>query len=274
MLTLAASLTGLTSAAPVLAQDQGSFGKVIRIEREAFQPNAGMVTFSEFALDTENPAYTPALYGGEEGRVTITFSGYFAGQRIAGPAVCPPGAVPTGCLEGEPTAPLRLDQTAPITYIVMDTSNPRSPSLSGNPRHNGPISMLFDVDVAGVGLAGGYFNSIESTAILAFDRNGNLIGGVRNIGLGMEYMALVTEDGANRIAGLQFALVGPEAAGFGIDDLTVARIEQMDQGQIPGLAPLPAELPAAQAPSLLDLAPAGTVEPEDDAPPSLKDLLK
>ena len=271
-LVVAACLS--VAVAPALAQDQGSFGRVIRIDREAFQPSAGQVTFSEFALDTVNPIFAPSDYGGEIGGVTITFGGYFAGQRIASPAVCPPGAVPTGCVEGEPTAPLRLDQTAPHTYIVNDESNPRTPSLSGSPRHNGPVSMLFDKDVAGVGLAGGFFDSRKSTAILAFDRNGRLIGGVRNLERGMEYMALVTADGANRIAGLQFALVGDEPAGFGIDDLTVARIEQMDQSQIEGLAPLPENLPAAKTPSLLDLAPGAPAEAEPETTPSLKDLLK
>jgi hypothetical protein len=265
-------LSGLVAG--VSAQDQGAFGKVIRIDREAFQPDAGMITFSEFPLGTTDPAYLPEYYGGMAGGVTVTFGGFFAGQAIASRAECPPGAVSTGCVAGTPVAPLKLDQTAPVTFVAEDGSNPRSPSLSGSPRFNGPISMLFDVDVAGVGLAGGYFNALEATAILAFDRNGRLIGGVRNIELGMEYMALVTEDGANRIAGLQFALVGNEMAGFGIDDLTVARIEQMDQSQIPGFEAMAPAAPPAEAPSLLDLAPGtpSATPPKDT--PSLKDLLK
>jgi hypothetical protein len=86
---------------------------------------------------------------------------------------------------------------------------------------------------------GGYFNTERSTAIQVYDRRGNLIGGVENIGTGMEYLALVTQDGRNRIAGLQFSLVGDELAGYGIDDLSFAYAEQIDQSQVPSLATRP-----------------------------------
>jgi hypothetical protein len=51
----------------------------------------------------------------------------------------------------------------------------------------------------------------------------------------MQYLALITEDGSERIAGLQFSLVGPEPAGFGIDDLSFsfAKRGQLDNKQLP-----------------------------------------
>ena len=221
---------------PVVAQDQGQFGRVIRIDRKAFQPNAGLIQFSEVALQSRNPVYRPNIYGAPPNGVTVTFAGFFEGQGIALPGQCPHGAIRQGCINGTPLAPLRLSSRAPLTFTVRDTANPRSPSLSGSPTFNGPISMLFDKDVAGVGMMGGFFDAYRGTAIQAFDRNGNLIGGVKNIAKGMEYLALVTEDGRDRIAGVQFSLVGPEPAGYGIDDLSFAFSTQIDRGQVPGLA--------------------------------------
>jgi len=262
-------------AGPAPGQEQGAFGKVIRIDQSAFQPDAGMITFDEFESGTTDPEFLPERYGGPPGGVSVLFGGYFQGQRIASAATCPAGAAPTGCLEGRPDSPLVLDQRAPETFVAEDTSNPRSPSLSGSPQFNGPVSMLFSADVAGVGLAGGFFNSFESTAIQAFDRSGRLIGGVLNLEKGMEYMALVTEDGVNRIAGLQFSLVGAEGAGFGIDDVTVARIEQMDTSQIPGLRGAAEAAPANTEPTrrpLRELTPGPSAKPPSAPGPSLRDL--
>lgn len=258
---LAALLATGLAAAPALADNQGAFGRVIRIERAAFQASAGLITFSEKPVGTENPLYAPGDFDGESSGVSVQFGGFFAGQRLGRGSECPTGAAKTGCVGGAPVGPLTIDRAAPPARIMSDNANPRSPALGGTPDFNGPVSMVFSHDVAGVGLAGGYFNAKEGTAILAFDREGRQIGGVKNIGLKMEYMALVTEDGSNLIAGLQFALVGPEPAGFAIDDVTVARFADMDQRQIPGFrppaaAPAPAEnaAPARPAPSLRDLA--------------------
>ncbi len=245
-------LAGFWPAVPA-AQDQGSFGRVIRIPREAFSPDAGRITFSEKPTGSRNPFYRPADYGADASGAKVTFGGYFVGQSLARAAQCPRGASRTGCLTGKPRAPLRLSGRAPTTLISPDHANPTSPSLSGWPRFNGPVSILFDKDVAGVGLAGGYFNAPRSTAIQAYDRNGNLIGGVKNLGLGMEYMALVTEDGRNRIAGLQFSLVGPEPAGYGIDDLVFAFAGQLDRSQIGRLG------------VALKTAPVGDAAGDDDA---------
>ncbi len=224
------------STGSVMAQDQGQFGKVIRIEANAFQGDAGRITFSENPVGTKNPVYRPHNYGRKDGGVSVIFGSYFDGQHLGNRSQCPHGANPDGCVVGKPNTPLRLARNALPTFIARDGSNPNSPSLSGSPQFNGPITMVFDKDVAGVGLAGGFFNASRSTAIQAFDRVGNLIGGVKNLHEGMEYLALVTEDGQNAIAGLQFSLVGAEPAGYAIDDLTFALASQLNRSQIPSLA--------------------------------------
>lgn len=286
----------LGPAAGAASEDQGSFGEVIRIDRNAFKPSAGLITFSEKRRGSRNPLYRPGDYGGEPNGITVTFAGFFQGQRLANSAQCPRGANRSGCIAGLPSAPLTLMPNSPTTFIENDGSNPRSPSLSGSPRFNGAVSIMFSRDIAGVGLVGGYFNAVRSTAIRVFDRNGNQIGGVKNLATGMEYLALVTSDGSERIAGLQFSLVGPEPAGYAIDDLSFAFASQINREQVPGLSSVfdaevarPAD-PPAQAPvgSLADLfaapTPAAEAAPEaaeDAAPakpaaepkPSLKSLF-
>lgn len=239
--TIIALLAAWLAAAPVgaFAQEKGAFGGVIRIDFSAFGAGAGQITFSELARGTRNPIFHPGAYGAGPDGVTVGFGGFFEGQSIGTRATCPAGAAVTGCVVGRPVAPLRLAMSAPATRIADDGANPRSPALSGSPLFNGPVSFVFDRDIAGVGLAGGFFNVAESTAIQAYDRQGNLIGGVRNLGTGMEYLALVTEDGSDRIAGVQFSLVGPEAAGFAVDDVSFARSGNLVRENIEGLKPEP-----------------------------------
>jgi hypothetical protein len=86
--------------------------------------------------------------------------------------------------------------------------------------------------VAGVGLSGGFFNAIGGTAITAFSRTGAVLGSVTNTGLGIEFLGLVTDDGTESIAGLLFSLVGPEPAGFAIDNL---RFGARGQINVPGV---------------------------------------
>ena len=216
--------------------ETGRFGHVIRIEESAFLPTSGMIGFDEFRLGTRNPVYRPEDYGAAPDGLTVSFGGYFLGQRPAIAAECAPGAVLSGCVAGTPSVPLRLDPSAPAVMSFPDGSNPDSPSLTGSPSLNGPVTMVFDQDVAGVGLMGGYFNNPGSIAIRVFDRQGHLIGGVTNIGVGMEYLALVTDDGSERIAGLQFSLIGDEPAGFAIDNLRIAASGQIIEGQLPAMA--------------------------------------
>src|SRR4051794_39546416 len=102
-LAVAASVAAITAFSAV-SQDAGA--AVIRIPAASFTPQAGLITFSEFAVNTVNPTYAPANYGGGAGAPTVTFDGFFTGQALGTAATCPLGAALTGCVVGSPGAPL------------------------------------------------------------------------------------------------------------------------------------------------------------------------
>lgn len=232
-------LGSIAAAAMLVAASSAANAAIVRITQAAFTPQAGLITFSEFAVNTVNPTYAPASYGGGAGAPTVTFDGYFTGQSLGGGAC---GGAATGCVVGTPSGPsLTLAAAAPDTFITTDSANPTSPVLTGSPRFNGPIGILFDVDVAGVGLDGGFFDAIGGTAITAYARDGSVLGSVTNTGRGIEFLGLVTDDGQARIAGLLFSLVGAEPAGFAIDNLRFGRAGEVI---VPGV-PAPGSLALA-----------------------------
>lgn len=192
---------------------------IIDIDESAFQAGAGLITFSELSEGTVNPTYTPSLYGGGAGSPTVTFGGYFTGQSLGTAGTCPSGAALTGCVVGNPTGPLTIDPNSPQTFITGDGAQPTSPILSGSPTFNGPIAIEFSTPQAGVGLIGGYFDAADSTAITAYDANGNVIGSVTNPTTGDVFLGLVTADHSATISGLLFSLVGDEPAGFDVDNI-------------------------------------------------------
>ena len=208
---------------------------IIKIGASAFNAQAGLITFSEKASGTFDPIYTPSEYGGGAGAPTVSFGGTFTGQTVGQPPI-PAGAIATGVVGGLPNNPLALLSTSPRTFITGDGDNPTSPVLSGTPQFNGPISILFNTDQAGVGLSGGFFNAVGGTAITAFSRNGLVLGSVVNTVTGIEFLGLVTSDGTNQIAGLQFSLVGAEPAGFAIDNV---RFGAAGQIVVPGSTAVP-----------------------------------
>jgi hypothetical protein len=253
LIAIAAPLAGeLVLSAPATAVG------IIQIPEASFTPAAGLITFSEFPVGTVNPVYPPAAYGGDPATApTVTFEGFFSGQHLGAAAPpCPAGAALTGCVLGptdsftNPFAnnPLTLDPAAPNTFITNDGANPTSPVLSGSPQFNGPIGILFSSDQVGVGLNGGFFNALNSTAITAIDDTGAVLGQVTNSQLGIEFLGLITDDGLPHIRGLLFSLVGAEPAGFAIDNVRFGV-----QGQVipPGTVPEPTTL------SLLGAALAG-----------------
>lgn len=193
---------------------------ISRVSESDFISGSGLISFSEFGLNTVNPTYTPGDYGGDASDPTVTTEGFFIGQSLSGnPGTDCPGAQASACVVGAPTGPLTLDSSAPDTFITTDGANPTSPVLSGNPRFNGPIALLFDIDQAGVGFDAGFFDDVGSTGITAFARDGSLLGTVVNEGLGIEFLGLVTNDGSEQIAGVFLDLVGQESAGFAIDNV-------------------------------------------------------
>ena len=222
--------TALTIAS--LATNNQAQAAVIQVQESDFLAGAGLITFSEYAVNTVNPTYAPATYGGGVGSPTVTFDGYFVGQSISvNPGVDCPGAADTACVVGTPTGPLALDAASANTFITTDGANPTSPVLSGSPRFDGPIALLFDVDVAGVGFDAGYFDAVGSTGITAFARDGSLLGTVVNTITGIQFLGLVTDNGTAQIAGVFLDLVGSEPAGFAIDNL---RFGLAGQVNVPG----------------------------------------
>ncbi len=209
---------------------------ITRVSAADFVAGSGLITFSEFGLGTVNPTYAPATYGGDAASPTVTFDGWFLGQSLsANPGVDCPGAAASACIVGTPTGPLSLDPDSANTSIVNDGANPTSPVLSGSPIFNGGIAVLFDVELAGVGFDGGFFNAVGSTGITAFARDGSLLGTVTNTITGIEFLGLVTDDGSEAIAGVFLDLVGDEPAGFAIDNLRFGR-----RGQVVNPVPEPA----------------------------------
>jgi hypothetical protein len=201
---------------------------VLRVSESDFLTGSGTITFSEFGLGTQNPTYTPAMYGGGVGSPIVNFGGYFVGQSLSlTPTVDCPGAAPTACVVSQPTGTLALDPNSPNTFITTDGSNPSSPVLSGSPRFNGPIAVLFNQDQVGVGFEAGFFDEARSTGITAFARDGSLLGTVTNNGLGIEFLGLVEGNGDAKIAGVFLDLVGPEPSGFAIDNLRFGKSGQV-----------------------------------------------
>ena len=213
-------MTRLVAAVGVLALAlvaRPSDAQLVNLGPGTFTPLAPSITFSEFAFGTVNPMYSftgiPGL-----GNVTVSFAGSFLGQTVTA------GFPRT--ITGLPTGPLTLN-TDVETFITDDGANPTSPVLSGDPRFNGPVSVLFSTPVAGVGLTGGFFDAIGGTTIAAFSSTGAFLGSITNSQLGLEFYGLRTASGANEIAGISFYITGDEPAGFAIDNLTFGSVDQL-----------------------------------------------
>lgn len=202
---------------------------VVQVGFDDFHPDAGFIRFGEVPMGTTNPVYEPNLYRGGSSAPVVSFGGWFVGQGLsAQPATDCPGAVPTACIVGDPLGPLRLDPSSTQTFTHQDGSLNTVAALSGTPLFNGPISVLFSVDLLGVGFDAGYFDAIGSMGISAYSRSGALLGTVSNSRIGIEFLGLVSAGGREEIAGVQFELLGREPAGFAIDNLRFARLEQVE----------------------------------------------
>jgi hypothetical protein len=192
-----------------------SYAVLINLGSGSFTPAASVITFSEVSLGTVNPIFNFTAVPGL-GNVTVSFEGFFVGQ-----AACSSPCSPVTLADHIPAAgPLALDPAAPNTFTVNDGANATSPVLSGTPIFNGPISVLFSVPVAGVGLKGGFFDALNSTTIEAYDANGNILGSITNSVTGFEFYGLADSTGGNVIQGISFFITGNEPAGFAIDNLT------------------------------------------------------
>ena len=200
-------------ALALLVAARPSEAVLVNLGPGSFTAAASEITFDEVALGTVDPVYN---FTGltNLGNVTVSFGQQFVGQ-IAG------GGFPVTLTGHTPTGPLALDPATPgLTQTVDDGAASTNPVLSGSPIFNGPISILFSVPVAGVGLTGGYFDGLGSTTIEAYDVNGNILGSITNSALGFEFYGLADSTGQNVIAGISFFITGDEPAGFEIDNVT------------------------------------------------------
>ncbi len=224
-----ALLTATLAAEAAGAAEPPSGARAVRIEEGQFRPGAGRITFRELPLGARNPTITPSMYGGDATSPTVSFGGWFRGMGPSGPGDCPRGAPLTGCVSGTPSAPLSIDPASRQAFIVFDSAPPvNAPSMSGTPAFNGSIAVLFDKDMAAVGLRGGYFDAVGTTGISIYDRAGHELGQAANRRVGQEFIGIATADLQPRIAGLEFHLVGPEPAGFGINSIRFAKTTEVD----------------------------------------------
>ena len=218
-------VTGLLALSLVAAFGSSAFAGVVRVGAGGFTPLASSITFSEYAVGTTNPHYS--IVTASLGTVDVDFDGWFAGQAAT-------GAFPDTLSDRTPTGPLTLLAASVDTFITTDGANPTSPVLSGTPRFNGVISILFSTDVSAVGLDGGFFDGVGTTTIEAYAADGTVLGSVVNTGTGIEFFGLADAGGLNTIRGISFFITGAEAAGFAIDNVTFGSARE-----VVGVAPLP-----------------------------------
>jgi len=173
------------------------------------------ITFAEQADGTPNPVYT--LPSGPVPGLTVSFSGYFAGQTLlSGPPIS---------LSGTPSAPLTLVYDIGAYSVISGDSGlgPNSPVLTSgaNDNRNGsPIVILFDAPVPSVGLSLGSLHGIGVTAIEAYDATGHSLGVVLNDRLGWRTLGLSDTAGAG-ISGIAIYPLTVDG-GFSLDDVYVA----------------------------------------------------
>ena len=198
---------------------------LIPVDEGAFTPAAAIVTFDEVAPMTGNPIFEPASAVDFLPRVTT--GGWFTGQSVAA------GCTGPGCLTGNPTGSLTLDQNAnPV--VVLAPGDPADAVLTGTPVFQGPISLLFDSNISAIGLSADFFNAPGTNLLTVFDRAGNTLASVANDRAGSQFFGFADEDGLNSIAGFQFTYEAGSNDGFAIDDL---RYGPADTVTLPGTTP-------------------------------------
>ena len=169
-------------------------------------------------------AYLPFQFGsGPYAGALIEFSSVFVGQTLLFS-----GAAPFSQLNvAEPSAPgqpLQLGYSTGLysDYIEVtdDAASPTNPVLAGGPvTFREPVSILLTQPTSAIVLTAGYFDSLGTLTIDAYDANGNEIGAVTNTATGFETFGLLDPSGAD-ISGLTIQSSDP--AGFDINDIYLA----------------------------------------------------
>ena len=136
----------------------------------------GVIDFTQYAIATPNPTFTPAQYGAVGlFQPYVSCASYFVPQTY----------LPPGQMTGLPAFPLVLDIDGPGTFIANDTARLPNPTtcLSGSPFLNGSASFLVtEADfvtpkpVVGVSVNIGFFNAVGTCRVRAYDSAANLLG--------------------------------------------------------------------------------------------------
>ena len=184
-----------------------------------FSRSTGKITFKEVPADTFNPVITPNLYGANDSAPTLSFNSMFEGQSYSldENRDCQ-GATPLGCIIGNPSNPLSLSKDRYTRDIRVVSDSNLSESRGLGTQDNAAYSILFDKDVASVGLTIAQFDAVGKSEIKVFDRSGTLLGKVTNTKTGTEFFGFATDDKTDKIAGIQVSLLAPDD-GYHIGDI-------------------------------------------------------
>lgn len=213
------------------------------VEASEFALSTGYITFDEVSNGSYEPVYKPNVYGANNTAPTLTFRNLFAGQSYSRKAVqdCQ-GALSLGCIIGQPSNPLSpLDDLRARGGEVIENSN-LSKGRGLGTQQNAAYGILFDKDVASVGLTVGPFDRKDSTAIKLFDRAGNLLGEETNNQIGNEFFGFATDDGSDKIAGVQVSMVAPEEDGYFIGDISFIQKAYIPSNQPPVAGTIPEQM--------------------------------
>ncbi|MGB3513357.1 MAG: putative Ig domain-containing protein [Microcoleaceae cyanobacterium] len=179
------------------------------------------IDFDEFPDDTISPIYSPAAYDANDSAPTVTFRAFFAGQDYSEDSEqdCN-DAAELGCVTGNPSSPLSLATPAYVRIARISSDSQASMERALITQDNAAYSILFDKDVAAVGVSVLNLNTVGTVAVKFFDRQGTLLKQVTNQKTGNEYIGFGTNDDTDRIAGVQLSLVNPEVGGYKIGDFS------------------------------------------------------
>lgn len=194
-------------------------GAVNRVSDAAFDSvwPGGVITFTEYALGTPNPNFTPAQYGAIGlFQPHVATCSYLNGQaQVANQIV------------GVPTAPISIDLFGPGTFLTTDATRPvgETACMSGTGLFFGAQTLTFtEADfitpkpVVGVSINLGFNNVIGTTRVRAVDADGNILGTWFNLtDGGYENFNLNRDSNTPLIAALLVDSVDP--AGFSLDNV-------------------------------------------------------
>ncbi|MBP0019501.1 MAG: hypothetical protein J7647_18360 [Cyanobacteria bacterium SBLK] len=208
---------------PLLAQSLQT------LTREDLNPvsdrNSFEIAFDEYPANTPSPVYSPDTYDANTSAPTVTFRAFFKGQDYAlNPDEDCNGASEFGCIVKSPSSPLTLDNSAYVRSVNIGVDNQASKGRVLTTQNNSAYSILFDKDVASVGVSVLALDVEGSVRVRVFDRQGNLLQETTNQNTGKEFFGFGSNNDTDKIAGMQLSLANPEPEGFKIENLSFKQV--------------------------------------------------